>query len=158
MVYSPNKRSFRCPGGFGRGLGSVGGPKSVHGNWSLWSPAWSPDYFSLGGSAESCAPLTLPAWSPAWSPWPPWPPWSPWSPRSSWSPWSPWLPLVPCVALERPQIILVRRQIMGRFLARLLPPVAPQICCAKTASDPSARFAECLAEKFLGGAMRGPIR
>ena len=42
--------------------------------------------------------------------------------------------------------------------ARLLPPVAPQICCAKIALDPSARFAECPAEKFFGGAMRGPIR
>ena len=68
--YSPNKRSFRGPGGVVRGLGSVRGPKSVHGNWPLWSPAWSPDYFSLGGSPESCAPPTLPPLSPALSPWP----------------------------------------------------------------------------------------
>ena len=42
--------------------------------------------------------------------------------------------------------------------ARLLPPVAPLICCAKMAFDPSVTFAECPAEKFFGGAMRGPIR
>ena len=70
-----------------------------------------------------------------------------------------WLPLVPCVALERPPIILVRRPIYGPIsCARLLPPVAPQICCAKIALVPSARFEECPAEKFFGGAMRGLIR
>ena len=69
-----------------------------------------------------------------------------------------WLPLVPCVAFERPQIILVRRQIYGPIsCARLLPPVATQSCCAKIALDPSASFAECPAEKFFGGAMRGQI-
>ena len=135
LLYSPNKRSFRGPGGFVRGLDSLGGPKSVHGNWPLWSPAWSPDYFSLGGSPESCAPPTLPAWSPAWSPVPV----VPVVPRGSI--------LVPCVALERPPIILVRRPIYGPIsCARLLPPIAPQICCAKIALDPSARFAECPAE------------
>ena len=45
---SPNKLSFRGPGGVGRGLDSVGRPKSVRGNWPLWSPVvsrglpWSP--------------------------------------------------------------------------------------------------------------------
>ena len=132
LYISPNKRSFRGPGGVGRGLDSLRGPKSVHRNWPLWSPAWPPDYFSVGGSPESCAPPTLPAWSPAWSPWP------------SWSPWSPVAPLVPRVALERPPIILVRRPMYGPIsCARLLPPIAPQICCAKIAVDPSARFAEC---------------
>ena len=76
--FSPNKRSFRGPGGFVRGLDSLGGAKSVHGNWPLRSPAWSPDYFSLGMSPESCAPPTLPAWSPAWSPVPVVPRGPPW--------------------------------------------------------------------------------
>ena len=80
FINSPNKRSFRGPGGVVRGLDSVRGPKSVHGNWPPLSPALSPDYFSLGGSPESCAPPTLPPLSPALSPWPPLSPWSPLSP------------------------------------------------------------------------------
>ena len=66
FIYSPNKRSFRGPGGVGRRLDSIRRPKSAHGNWPLWSPAWSPDYFSLGCPPENCAQVTL--WSPAWSP------------------------------------------------------------------------------------------
>ena len=34
------------------------------------------------------------------------------------------------------------------FYARLLSRVAPQICCAKIALGPSARFADCPAEEF----------
>ena len=35
---SPNQRSFRGPGGAGRGLDFGAGPKSVRGDWPLWSP------------------------------------------------------------------------------------------------------------------------
>ena len=38
---SLNKRSFRGLGGVGRGIDSVGGPKSVRGNWRLWFPVVS---------------------------------------------------------------------------------------------------------------------
>ena len=38
---SPNKRIFRGPSDVVRGLDSVTTPKSVRGNWPLWSP-WSP--------------------------------------------------------------------------------------------------------------------
>ena len=34
---SPSKRSFRGPGGINRGLESATRPKSVRGNWPLWS-------------------------------------------------------------------------------------------------------------------------
>ena len=102
--------ALRGPGGFVRGLDSLGGAKSVHGNWPLWSPAWSPDYFSLGRSPESCAPPTLPAWSPAWSPCPPWSPWSPWSPVARF-----WCHACP---LSGPRLFQSEGQFVGRFLAR----------------------------------------
>jgi hypothetical protein len=55
---SPNKRRFRGPGGVGRGLDSVARP--VNGNYSpLWSPACSPDYFSLGCPPENSAHVAL---------------------------------------------------------------------------------------------------
>ena len=38
---SSNKRSFRRPGGVGKGLDSTGGPKSLCGNCPLWSPVVS---------------------------------------------------------------------------------------------------------------------
>ena len=38
---SPNKRSFRGPGGVRRGLDSLTGPKSVRRNRPLWSPVVS---------------------------------------------------------------------------------------------------------------------
>jgi hypothetical protein len=105
-LYSPNKRSFRGTGGIVRGLDSVsvGRPKSAHGNWPLWPPAWPPDYFSLGGRRKSCARITLPVWPSAWPPacppaWPP--PWPiAWSP--AWPPARPpaWPPAWPPAALQ----------------------------------------------------------
>ena len=58
-IYNPpNKRRFRGPGGVGRGLDSVARP--VNGNYSpLWSPACSPDYFSLGCPPENSAHVAL---------------------------------------------------------------------------------------------------
>ncbi len=113
-------------------------------------PRGPPTTLVLGGRQKAVHPQLCPRG-------PPHGPHGPHGPRGPRGP--PWLPLVPCVALERPPIILVRRPIYGPIsCARLLPPVAPQICCAKIALDPSARFAECPAEKFFGGAMRGPIR
>ena len=38
---SPNKQSFRGPGDVARALDSVTMPKSVRGNWPLWSPVVS---------------------------------------------------------------------------------------------------------------------
>ena len=63
------------------GVLAVLGPN--HGNWPPLSPALSPDYFSLWGSPESCAPPTLPLLSPALSPWPPLSPVVPVVPRVS---------------------------------------------------------------------------
>ena len=39
--FSLNKLSFRGPGGVGRRVDSQDGPKSVRGNWHLWSPVAS---------------------------------------------------------------------------------------------------------------------
>ena len=38
---SPNKRSFKGPGGVGRGLDLQNWPKSMRGNLPLWSPVVS---------------------------------------------------------------------------------------------------------------------
>ena len=46
MPYSPNKCSFRSPGGVGGGLDCVTRPRSVRGNWPLWPPGglpWPPE-------------------------------------------------------------------------------------------------------------------
>ena len=39
---SPNKRSFKGPGGDGRRQGSLGAPRPVRGNWPLWPPGGVP--------------------------------------------------------------------------------------------------------------------
>ena len=41
VEFSSNNHSFRNAGGVCRGLGSFTGPKSVRGNWPLWSPVVS---------------------------------------------------------------------------------------------------------------------
>ena len=41
MIFPPNKRSWRGPGGIARGLDSVTVPKSVSGSWPLRSPVVS---------------------------------------------------------------------------------------------------------------------
>jgi hypothetical protein len=104
-VYSPNKRSFRGPGGVGRGLDFLRGPKSVHGNCPRCPPRCPPTTLVLGGRQKAVHPQLCPRR----------PPHCPHGPRCPRCP--PWLPLVPCVALERPAIIL-EGPCMGRFLAR----------------------------------------
>ena len=50
LLYSPNKRGFRGPGGVGRGQDSLTRPNSVRRNWPLLSPVVSrgPPWASRG--------------------------------------------------------------------------------------------------------------
>ena len=143
--YSPNKRSFRGPGGIVRGLDSVARQKSVHGNWPMWSPAWSPDYFSLGGVGRK---LCMGNFARVVA-------------RMAMAPWSLWSTVVPvvsrdslwlpCVAPVRPPTSLVGGVIHGPSCARPLPPFDPQICCATIGLGPSALAS------FASGEMCGPM-
>ena len=57
-IYFSNKRSFRGPGGLGRGLDLRNQPKSVRENWPLWPPGGSRGLPSTTGRTIDIVPKT----------------------------------------------------------------------------------------------------
>ena len=105
--YSPNKRSFRGPGGFVRGLDSLGGGQNLcMGTGPCGPPRGPPTTLVLGGRQKAVHPQLCPRGPPH-------------GPQSPWSPWSPvarfWCHAWP---LSGPRLFWSEGQFMGRFLAR----------------------------------------
>jgi len=63
-IYSPNKRSFRGPGGFVRGLDSLGGQNLCMGTGPCGPPRGPPTTLVLGGHQKAVHPQLCPRGPP----------------------------------------------------------------------------------------------